>query len=75
MSEEIGKLREDLKKHAEALETCGAPLFDGDDYVCDPDGVAGCWSAMTDRKSNRERPCYAYRVGERPAFQVCIPPE
>lgn len=50
-----------------ACEGCGAPLFDGDDYVSDPDDCSGCWAAMTDRPSERERPCYAYRVGKEQA--------
>jgi hypothetical protein len=45
-------------------EHCGAPLIEGDDYVSNPDGCSGCWSAMTDHPSKRQRPCYAYRVGK-----------
>lgn len=45
-------------------ERCGAPLYADDDYVSDPDGTRGCWHAMTDRRSTRDRPCYAYRVGK-----------
>ncbi len=48
-------------------EGCGAWLLSSDDYVSDPDGVVGCWAAMTDLPSKRERPCYAYRVGKEDA--------
>lgn len=61
------KLVADLAKFdAEAsCEGCQAPLLDGDDFVTDPeDGCSGCWAAMTDLPSKRERPCYAYRVGK-----------
>lgn len=62
----IGQLRADLIKNCEAVSTCegcGAPLFADDDFVAGED-ASGCWSAMTDTPSKRERPCYAYRVGE-----------
>ena len=45
-----------------SCEKCRAYFFDGDDYVSDPGGVHGCWYSMTDIKSKRDRPCYAYRV-------------
>ncbi|WP_420140189.1 hypothetical protein [Sphingomonas sp.] len=67
---ENARLRADLKHSEDAVvgncEGCLAPLFDGDDFVSDPDGVSGCWSAMTDLPSKRERPCFAYRVGKFP---------
>jgi hypothetical protein len=61
---EVERLRADLARFDAdlACEGCGAPLYEGDDYVTDPDGVAGCWSAMTDVPSKRESPCFAYRV-------------
>jgi hypothetical protein len=52
-----------------SCEGCGAPLFEGDDYVSDPNDIHGCWAALTDRPSKRERPCYAYRVGKPSACQ------
>ena len=55
-------------------EACGAPLFDGDDYVSDPDGVSGCWAAMTDLPSKQGRPCYAYRVGKASASDSEVAP-
>lgn len=68
---EIARLREDVERFddnaATWCESCGAPLFDGDDFVSDPDSVAGCWHSMTDLPSKRERPCYAYRVGKQDA--------
>ena len=48
-------------------EACGAGLFSDDDFLGDENGVTGCWVAMTDQPSERERPCYAYRVGKVPA--------
>lgn len=62
-------LRDDLTKSdwEVSCEGCGAPLFEGDDYVSDPDGCSGCWASMTDLPSKRQRPCYAYRVGKRSA--------
>ncbi len=44
-------------------EGCGAWLLPDDDYVAGED-VSGCWAAVTDEPSKRERPCYAYRVGK-----------
>lgn len=64
---ENAKLVADLAKFDAEIscEGCGAPLFDGDDFVTGPeDGCSGCWAAMTDLPSKRERPCYAYRVGK-----------
>jgi hypothetical protein len=66
---EVEALREDCRKLLEnepvaTCESCGTWLLDGDDYVTDPDGVAGCWAAMTDVPSKTERKCYAYRVGK-----------
>jgi hypothetical protein len=63
------KLRADLTMAAESemaanCERCGAPLFVGEDFVSDPDGVAGCWYAVTDIQSKRDRPCFAHRVGK-----------
>lgn len=62
----IEALRSDLAKGEPVAqcEGCQAPLFFDDDYVGDPDGCYGCWAAMTDFSSKRERPCYAYRVGK-----------
>lgn len=63
------KLQADLAMAAESevvanCEQCGAPLFVGEDFVSDPDGVAGCWYAVTDIQSKRDRPCFAHRVGK-----------
>lgn len=69
---ELATLRADLAANSAdaqvaSCEGCGAPLFEGDDFVSNPDCVSGCWYAMTDLPSKRERPCYAYRVGKRSA--------
>ncbi len=67
LAAENERLRADLEKTCPSVsscEACGAPLLDGDDYVSDPDGVNGCWHAMTDVRPDRERPCYAYRIGK-----------
>lgn len=71
---EVDALREDCRKLLEnepvaTCESCGTWLLDGDDYVTDPDGVAGCWASMTDVQSKTERQCYAYRVGKCDARQ------
>ena len=64
------RLRTDCKtlagsEVADHCEGCGAWLMPSDDYVTTPeDGIAGCWAAITDLPSKRERPCYAYRVGK-----------
>lgn len=55
-------------------EGCGAWLLATDDYVSDPDGVNGCWAAMTDLPSKRPRPCYAYHVGKADA-QAALEPK
>lgn len=62
------KLVADLAAYSEnevcaTCEGCAAPLFSEDDYVSNDD-MSGCWAAMTDLPSKRERPCYAYRVGK-----------
>ena len=64
----IAKLVADLQTACDeeavaACEACGAPLFTNDDFVTGDD-VSGCWAAMTDAPSRRERPCYAYRLGK-----------
>lgn len=71
---EVEALREDCRKLLEnepvaTCESCGTWLLDGDDYVTDPDGFAGCWASMTDVPSKTERQCYAYRVGKCDARQ------
>lgn len=63
------KLIADIERGLSAgfsCERCGAPLFDDDDFVSDPDCVRGCWASMSDRPSKSPRPCYAYRVGKPP---------
>ena len=62
------KLRDDVRRLATEevvaqCEGCAAPLLSGDDYVSSED-CSGCWAAMSDLPSKRERPCYAYRVGK-----------
>jgi len=69
------RLREDFKKALSVevmahCESCHAPLFEGEDWVSDPDCVYGCWHSMTDIKSKRDRPCFAYRVGKPDARQA-----
>lgn len=71
----IEKLRTDLAKNCEAVatcESCSAPLFADDDFVSGED-CSGCWSAMIDTSSKRERPCYAYRV-EKPDARTALNP-
>lgn len=67
---ENARLREDVKRATEDevvahCEGCGAWLLSGDDFVSSPDDcISGCWHTMTDQRSGRDRPCYAYRVGK-----------
>lgn len=73
------RLREDFRNCSEkelmsSCEQCGALFLDGDDYVTDDDGVAGCWHAMTGQHHPLPRPCYAYRVGKQSASdRYCAP--
>lgn len=64
--EEADKLRRDLSHASDAAlaacERCGAPLFEGDEYVSDPDGISGCWASMTKLPPKQQRRCYAYRT-------------
>ena len=66
--DQLASLRNDLSlalahEQVATCEGCSAPLMDCDDYVSGED-CSGCWAAMTDAPSKRERPCYAYRVGK-----------
>lgn len=38
-------------------ESCGMPLFEGDDFTTDDDGVSGCRRAMIE--GDEGAPCYA----------------
>lgn len=68
LREDFAKLHRGVDEVIASCEGCGAPLMCGDDYVSDEDGdCSGCWAAMTDFPAVSGRPCYAYRVGKKPA--------
>jgi hypothetical protein len=50
--------------HVGNCEGCGAPLFSGDDFATDENGVYGCWPVVTDDPFSADSPCYAHRVGK-----------
>jgi hypothetical protein len=76
--EENAKLRADLAKFDAdfSCEGCGAPLFDGDDFVSDPDSCHGCWAAMTDVESSRPTDLQQMAAGDDYDFWIetqCAP--
>lgn len=54
----------DKPEEAARCEACGAPLYDGDEWLMDDYGVIICYPAI-----EREGPCYAHRVGSPPTNQ------
>lgn len=75
LMEENARLRTDLTRGeiVATCEGCQAPLYEGDEFVSSED-CSGCWAAMTDAPpSNREWPCYAYRVGKQNAERTAPP--
>ena len=73
--ETIAALRADIEKlrngdeFIDGCENCEAPLLMSDDYVtCEDTGISGCYSGVCEGDF-AHKPCYAYRVGKRLAFE------